>query len=106
LFRPKQKEGSSLNNRVSFNGTCSAALQLLHNEAAGRCAGEYRPHKHMRPPESVSDYSAAPQVLDLEAQVAVPVIGLKQGVVGVRAEELGRSTHSSCSYRITSIDRK
>lgn len=47
----------------------------------------------MCPPQSVSDYSAAAQVLDLEAQVMVPIICLKQRVVGVWAKELERDTH-------------
>lgn len=62
---------------------CSAALQLLHNKAAGWCVGEYCPHKNMCPPQRVSDHSAAAQVLDLKAQVTVPVIRLKQCVVCV-----------------------
>lgn len=72
---------------------CSAALQLLHYKAAGWCVCKYCPHKNICPPHSVSDHSAAAQVLDLEAQMTVLVICLKQCVVGVRAKELERNTH-------------
>lgn len=47
----------------------------------------------MCPPQRVLDHSTAAQVLDLKAQVTVPVICLKQCVVGVRAEELERNKH-------------
>jgi hypothetical protein len=40
----------------------------------------------------VSDHLAATQVLDLEAQVAVALVRLKECVVGVRAEELEGET--------------
>lgn len=56
----------------------------------------------MRPPQRVSDYSAAAQVLNLKTQVAVSVISLKQCVVGVHAEELERNTHLPYSYPIKS----
>ena len=63
-------------------------LQLLHDKAMGRCAGENCPHKNMRPPQCMADDFAAAQVLDAEAQVTVPLVGLKQCVVGVRPKEL------------------
>lgn len=84
----------------------SAALQLLHDKAAGWCIGEYCPHKNVCPPQRVPDHSAAAQVLDLKAQVTVSVIRLKQCVVGVWAKELGMNTHLSYSFLITSISRK
>lgn len=37
------------------------------------------------------DHSAAAQVLDVKAQVTVPVVRLKQSVVGVRPKELRRN---------------
>ena len=84
---------TSFNNSPKSLNLCSAALKLLHNKAAGWRVGEYCPNKNVSPPQSVSDHSAAAQVLDLETQVAVPVIGLKQCVVGVRAKELEKNTH-------------
>lgn len=40
----------------------------------------------------MSDDFAAAQVFDLKAQVTVPLIGLKQRVVGVRSEVLQENT--------------
>lgn len=56
---------------------CLAALQLVHDEAVCWCIGEYCPHKYMCPPQQVTDHFAAAKVLNLEAQVTVPVICLK-----------------------------
>lgn len=72
---------------------CSAALQLLHDKTVWWCVSEYRPHENVCPPQRVSDHSAAAQVLNLKAQVPVPVVCLKQCVVGVRAKKLGRNKH-------------
>lgn len=72
---------------------CSAALQLFHDKAVGWCIGEYCPYKNMCPPQWVPDHSAAAQVLDLESQVTVSVVRLKQCVVGVWAKELRMNTH-------------
>lgn len=49
----------------------------------------------MGAPQRVLDDSAAAEVLDVEAQVTVPVVRLKQRVVGVRPKELRRNTHSA-----------
>ena len=70
----------------------SVPVEHLHDWAVGRCVGENGPHEHVRAPQLVSDHLAAAQVLDLEAQFAVPLVRLKQRVVGVRAEELGVKT--------------
>lgn len=42
----------------------------------------------MRPPQRVSDHSAAAQVLSLEAKMTVALVRLKQCAVGVRPKEL------------------
>lgn len=78
----------------------SVALQLLHDKTVWWCIGEYCPHKNMRPPQRVLDHSAAAQVLNLKAQVTVPVICLKQCVVGVRTKELGRNKNIYHIYHI------
>lgn len=56
--------------------------------AIGRCVGQNCPHKNMCSPQGVADDFAAAQVLDAKAQVTVPLVGLKQCVVGVRPKEL------------------
>lgn len=65
-------------------------LQISYGQGGWWGVGTYCPHKNPSSPQSVSDHSAAAQVLDLEAQVTVPVISLKQRVVGVRTKKLGK----------------
>lgn len=66
------------------------APQLLHCWAVERCVGEETSHDHVGPPEVVANNSAAAEVLHAEPQVAEALIGLKKGVVCVRAKELKR----------------
>lgn len=67
------------------------AQQLLHDVAVRWRVGEYCSYKDVRVPQRMLDHSAAAQVLDVKAQVTVPVVRLKQSVVGVRPKELRRS---------------
>lgn len=70
-------------------------LQTLDGKGGWWGVGAYCPHKNPSSPQRVSDDSAAAQVLDLKAQETVPVIGLKQRVVGVRTKKLGRETQTA-----------
>lgn len=67
------------------------AQQFLHDVAVRWRVGEYCPYKDVRVPQRMLDHSAAAQVLDVKAQVTVPVVRLEQSVVGVRSKELRRS---------------
>lgn len=69
-----------------------SAQQFLHDVAVRWRTGEYCSYKDMRVPQRVLDHSAAAEVLDVKAQVTVPVVSLKQSVVGVRPKELWKNT--------------
>lgn len=46
----------------------------------------------MCPPQRVPDHSAAAQVINMKAQMMVPVVRLKQCVIGKGAKELEMNT--------------
>lgn len=82
----------------------SASRHRPDDDAAGGCTGEEGPHKHVCPPPSVSNDSAAAQILDLKAQMTEALVCLEQRVVGVRAEELEGKTHES-DHMTTTVKR-
>lgn len=76
-----------------------AALQPPDDGTVWGGAGEHGAHKDTCPPQAVPDDLAAAQVLDLEAQVTIALVGLKQRVVCVQAKVLSQKKDTAASQQ-------